>query len=328
MLRRLVRRCATAVLTLLLVTLLVFGLTHLVPGDPLTGESADPGVRPLTRDRLEQLRTLYRLDRPVPVQYGLWLGDLLRGDLGTSFSDGRPVLEKMTERLGVTLLLNALSLGLMVLLAVPLGTLAALRPGSRLDRWTGGLTYALYALPVFWAGLLLQIAFSVRLGWLPLFGLASEGAAGLGAAARLADRAAHLVLPVICLGYGGLAYLSRFVRANLLDNALLESGRAARARGLSELAVLVRHGFAQAAVPMLTLAGFLLPALVGGSVIVETIFAIPGLGMLFVEAVLDRDIPVLMGVTLLGSSATLAGILAADLLYAVADPRVRRGEVA
>jgi peptide/nickel transport system permease protein len=182
----------------------------------------------------------------------------------------------------------------------------------------------LYAVPVFWAGLLLQILFSVRLDWLPLAGVRSPLHEFMGPLAGWADRCAHLVLPVICLSYGGLAYLSRFVRATLIENAAGESWRAARARGLSLAAVLYRHGFRQAGVPILTLAGFLLPSLVGGSVIVETVFAIPGLGRLFVDAAFQRDVPVLMGLTLLSGAATLGGILLADLAYAVVDPRIRR----
>jgi peptide/nickel transport system permease protein len=187
------------------------------------------------------------------------------------------------------------------------------------------VTYLLYALPVFWVGLLLQMLFSLRLGWLPGYGLVAEDHQYLGPLARGLDVAAHLVLPVTCLAYGGLAYLSRFVRATLLDSVGGEGTRAARARGLSEWAVLYRHGFRQAAIPMLTLAGFLLPGLVGGSVIVETIFAVPGLGQLFVDAVFQRDLPVLMALTLLSGAATLGGVVLADLAYAVADPRVRRG---
>jgi peptide/nickel transport system permease protein len=147
----------------------------------------------------------------------------------------------------------------------------------------------------------------------------------MGPLQKTADRVGHLVLPVLCLGYGGVAYLSRFVRATLLDSSSNESAVAARAKGLSAIAVLFRHGFRLAAVPMLTLAGFLLPALVGGSVIVETVFSIPGLGRLFVDAAFQRDLPVLLGLTLLSGAATLAGILVADLTYVVADPRVRRG---
>ena len=326
MLRALARRVATGFLTLLLVTMIVFVLAHLAPGDPLSSDVEEEAGRSLGAERLAELRALYHLDEPVHLQYLLWLRDVVRGDLGRSFHDRRPVLQKVRERIGITLTLNALSLGLMVLLSVPLGAVAAWRPGSPVDRWAGVGTYALYALPLFWAGLLLQIVFAVRLSWLPLYGLESDGASELGALARFGDRAAHLVLPVACLTYGGLAYLSRFVRANLIESTLAESTRAARARGLSTFAVLLRHGFRQAAVPMLTLAAFLLPALVGGSVIVESVFAIPGLGRLFVDSVFRRDIPVLMGLTLVTGCATLAGILAADLTYAVVDPRVGRGD--
>jgi peptide/nickel transport system permease protein len=320
------RRVATGLLTLLLVTWVVFLLCHLVPGDALSVNLGEESLgRRLPPERVAELRALYHLDEPVVGQYGMWLRDVLRGDLGRSFHDRRPVSEKIVERLGVSFTLNALSLVLMIAVAVPLGAAAALKPGSRFDRWTGAATYALYAVPVFWAGLLLQIVFAVRLDWLPLYGLESPGARGLDTLPRIADRAAHFVLPVACLGYGGLAYLSRFVKANLAESLHGEAVRAARARGLSLRSVLFGHAFRQAAVPMLTLAGFLLPGLVGGSVIVETIFALPGLGRLFVDAVFQRDVPVIMGLTLLSGTATLAGIVVADLLYAVFDPRVRRG---
>jgi peptide/nickel transport system permease protein len=324
-LRALARRLATGLLTLFLVTVLVFLLIQLAPGEPLAADMGGEGLHPVSPETRAELQRLYHLDQPPYRQYLLWLGDVLRGDLGRSFHDKREVSRKIGERIGITVTLNGLSLLLMVLLAVPLGTAAAYRPGSLIDRIGGGATYLLYAVPLFWAGLLLQIAFAVRLGWLPLAGLASDGAESFGPFARAADAAGHLVLPVICLSYAGVAYLSRFVRATLLESSSDESALAARARGLSSIAVLCRHGFRQAAVPMLTLAGFLLPSLVGGSVIVETIFSIPGLGRLFVEAAFQRDLPVLMGLTLLSGAATLAGILAADLAYAVADPRVRRG---
>jgi peptide/nickel transport system permease protein len=319
------RRLYTAVLTLFLITVLVFALVQLAPGDALTGDQGEDTARRLSPEREAEIRALYHLDEPLLLQYGLWLGDLVRGDLGRSFHDQRPVAEKIGERFSITLALNLLSLGLMIVLAVPLGTLSALRPGSRLDRWSGLATYALYAMPVFWAALLLQIVFAVRLDWLPVFGLSSDGAETFGWWVRLSDHAAHLVLPVLCLSLGGLAYLSRFVRTTLLDNELFESGRAARARGLSTLGVTVRHGFRLASVPMLTLAGFILPGLVGGSVIIERIFAIPGLGSLFVDAMFQRDIPTVMALTLLSATTTLLGILLADVAYALCDPRVRRG---
>jgi peptide/nickel transport system permease protein len=325
LLRSLGRRLAASSATLFLVTVVVFGLAHLAPGDPLggaIGEDSPSGRIP--PEKIEEIRAIYHLDEPLHRQYLLWLSDVSRGDLGRSFHDRRPVSEKIGERLGVTLALNLLSLALMVVVAVPIGALAAWRPGSFADRLTGIGTYALYAVPVFWAGLLLQIVFSVRLDWLPLYGLASPEIETFSLAGRLLDRAVHLFLPIVCLSYGGLAYLSRFVRSTLAENLRGDAIRAARARGLTLPGVLFRHGFRQASVPMLTLAGFLLPALVGGSVIVETIFAIPGLGRLFVDAVMQRDVPVIMGLTLLSGTATLAGIVAADLLYAVFDPRVRR----
>jgi len=321
----LTRRLATAAITLFFATLIVFALINLAPGSPL-GDSDEAisraRIAPEVRAELERH---YRLDQPLVRRYLLWLGDIVRGDLGQSTYDRRPVATKILERLPVSFTLNTLALMGMVLLSVPIGAAAAFRPGSFWDRFSGLSSYALYAIPAFWAGLLLQIGFAVQLEWLPLSGLHSEGHAALGSLGRLADRAAHLVLPVTCLTYGGLAYLSRFVRATLLENASGENLAAARARGLSALGVFYRHGFRLAAVPMLTLAGFLLPALVGGSVIVETVFSIPGIGRLFVDAAYQRDYPVLMGVTLVSAVATLLGILAADLSYAWADPRTRRG---
>jgi peptide/nickel transport system permease protein len=325
MLRLLIRRVSTAALSLFLVTVLVFLLIHLVPGSPIAEDPEAAGLVRLSEETIEELVRLYHLDRPLHQRYLSWLADLLRGDLGRSFHDRRPVIEKIGERLGISMTLNALSLLLMVGLSVPIGAAAAWRPGSRTDRLAGLGTYLIYAVPVFWAGLLLQILFSVHLGWLPLSGVTSTDYERLSWLGRIADRGRHLVLPVVCLSYGGLAYLSRFVRATLIDSTTGENALAARARGLSAIGVLYRHGFRLAAVPMLTLAGFLLPALVGGSVIVETVFSIPGLGRLFIEAAFQRDYPVLMGLTLLSASATLAGILLADLAYVWADPRVRRG---
>lgn len=325
MLRLLLRRLATAAFSLLLVTLLVFLLIHLVPGSPLAEAPDAAGLVRMSDETVAELNRLYHLDEPVHRRYVAWLSDLLHGDLGRSFHDRRPVTEKIGERLGISLTLNVLSLVLMIGLSVPIGAAAAWRPGSRTDRLAGLGTYVVYAVPVFWAGLLLQILFAVNLGWLPLSGMTSSDYESLSWLGRLVDRLRHLVLPVVCLSYGGLAYLSRFVRATLIDSTTGENAVAARARGLSAIGVLYRHGFRLAAVPMLTLAGFLLPALVGGSVIVETVFSIPGLGRLFIDAAFQRDYPVLMGLTLLSASATLAGILLADLAYVWADPRVRRG---
>lgn len=317
-------RAASGLVTLALVTALVFALVHAAPGDPATAVADEALGARLPPERAAELRALYRLDRPVHEQYVLWLADVASGDLGRSFRDRRPVTELIAERVGPTVSLNLVAVLLVVGIGVPVGTLAAQRPGSRLDRWTAVGGYALYAVPVFWAALVLQTVFAVHLDWFPLHGLASEHAADHGLATRALDRLAHLVLPGVALAYGGVAYLARFVRATLLDAALPSAARAARARGLSPAAVLLRHGFRQAAIPLLTLAGFLIPTLLGGSVLVETVFDIPGLGLLFFDAALQRDLPVLLGLTLLSGVATLGGVIAADVLYAVVDPRVRR----
>ena len=313
MLSRAARRLATGALTLVLVTLLVFGLIQLAPGTPLA--HVDDGLEPLTAADRAALEAYYGFDRPLTEQYLTWLKRLIHGDLGVSIRDRRPVAEKIAERLPVTVSLNALALALILGLALPIGAVAALNPGSAVDRWSATTTYLLYAIPVFWAALLLQRLFAVQLGWLPLYG---SGGAGI-------PRPAHLVLPVICLSYGGVAYVSRFVRANLLASTHAEAVLSARARGLGRLAILYRHGFRMAAVPLLTLAGFLLPALFAGSVIVESVFQLPGLGVLFLDAAYQRDVPVLLGLTLLSGAAALAGILFADVTYALVDPRVRRG---
>lgn len=326
MFRAVGRRVLTGSVTLLVVTWVVFALAHLIPGDPVAvAGGTDSLARRLPPERVEELRAQYRLDEPLAEQYARWIADLARGDLGRSFHDGRAVTEKIGSRFGITFALNVLALALMVAVAVPVGTAAAWRPCSLFDRLAGPATYALYAVPVFWGALLLQMVFAVRLDWLPLYGLASPSAGALSPLPRFWDLAAHLVLPVLALSYGGVAYLSRFVRATLAENLSGDAIRAARARGLSIVTVVFKHGFRQAVVPMLTLAGFVLPSLVGGSVIVESIFAIPGLGRLFVDAIFQRDVPVIMGLTLLSGTATLAGIVAADLAYAAFDPRVRRG---
>jgi len=322
----LARRLASGLVTLLLVTCLAFALIHAAPGDPVSaGEGGDERwFLTLTPQRQAEVRALYHLDQPLHLRYAGWLRDVARLDLGRSFHDRRPVRDKIGERLGTTLGINLVALALMCVLSLPAGGLAAWRSGGAWDRLSAAAGYALYSIPAFWAALLLQIVFSVKLDWLPLYGLASDGAERLGTIHRLLDRGAHMVLPVVCLSYGGLAYFSRFVRASLLENAFGEASRAARARGVSVARLLFRHGLRQAALPLLTLAGFVLPALVSGSVIVETIFSIPGLGSLFTEAVLQRDVPVVMGLTLLSSVMTLAGIVVADVGYLLADPRVRR----
>lgn len=307
LLRTLLVRALTAAATLALAMLLVFGFVGAASGDLATAAS---GAESLSPEHRAELAAQLHLDLPPHERFLRWLGDAAAGDLGLSFRDRRPVGEKIAAAAETSFAVNGAALSLMVLLSVPIGALAAWRPGSAGDRFLSGASFALHAVPVFGAAVILQAIFAARLGWFPLFGTGT---------------AAHFVLPVACLAYPGIAFLSRFVRASLLEHATAEVARAARARGRSSLGAVVRHGFRQASVPMLTLAGMLLPRLVGGSVLVETTFGLPGIGTLFADALAARDVPVVLGVTFVAGTATLAGIVLADAAYALADPRTRRG---
>ncbi len=320
MLPAIASRIATATVTLLIVTLVVFALLCALPGELQGGEEAS---RPLPPESRAAMRAQYHLDEPWPARYGRWVKDLVRGDLGTSFTAQRPVAAMLKSRFPVSLGLNALALLAMLGVAVPLGILGAARPDGPWDRAGWFATTALYAAPVFWTALLLQWLFAIRLGWLPLSGISTDGARHPSAGMALADAAWHLVLPAACLASGGLAYVSRFVRTNIVESTAGEGGRAARARGLSTLQYAARHGVVQAVVPLLTLAGFLIPRLVGGSLLIEAIFNVPGLGSLLFDSILSRDLPVVLALTLLSGLATLLGTTLSDVLILWLDPRVR-----
>jgi peptide/nickel transport system permease protein len=314
------RLAVRAAVTLLGITLATFALLRLLPGDPALVELGGGGA-PVAADAYESMLRRWGFQEPLPVQYLRWLGGVLRGDFGSSLRDGRPVAERIAERLGPTLLLNAAALGIVFGAGVPLGVAMARARGSRFDRGSRWALFLLFALPTFWIAGLLQIGFAVRLGWLPMHGLRSPGLEQAGSAARALDLARHLALPAVCLAYGQIAFLARFTRASLLESLGAEFVRAARARGLPESTVVLRHAFRNALLPMLTLTGLSVPALVGGSVVIESIFAWPGLGRLFHDAVFDLDYPLVLALTVLAAALTLGGNLAADLLYRIADPR-------
>ncbi|MFQ5720223.1 MAG: ABC transporter permease [Acidobacteriota bacterium] len=317
-----VRRLVVAGVTLFGITAMTFALVHLAPGEPVPGLS--PENLPADAATVQALRDRYHLDDPLPQQYGRWLGRMARFDFGTSFVDHRPVRDKILERLPRTVTLNIAALLLIAVVAIPLGVLAAARPGSALDRLSGPFLYLLYSLPSFWVALVLQSSLAVTVGLFPLAGLHSEGTAGWTVVGRAADGVWHLALPAICLAYGSLAFYARFSRANLLEALGSDFVRAARARGLGEGRVLWRHALANAWLPFLTLAGLLLPATVSGSVIIERIFAWPGLGSLLFESLFTRDYPTILGLSSLTAVLVLAGTLGADLLYLAADPRLSR----
>ena len=322
MTRYVLRRLLLAVPTLFGIVVLVFLLLHLAPGSPVSGMGGEGGRR-ISASAAQEMRKAYGLDRPLPERFAAWLGRVVRLDMGESFVDHRPVSRRILEALPYTLELNGAALLLTLGIAIPLGVAAGGRPEGPLDRVSGALLFGLYSMPAFWAALLLQALFSVRLNWLPLYGVAGDSVAP-GPAALL-DRLAHLALPVICLTYGALAFYARLVRSSVAEARAADFVLAARARGLSRRQTLWKHAFRNALLPLITLLGLVLPGLLSGSVIIERIFAWPGLGRLFFDSILSRDYPVVLALSLLGAVATLLITLAADVAYALADPRVRDG---
>ncbi len=307
---------------LLGITLVCFFVMHLAPGLPTDLQTQmNPKSTVEMKDRL---KTMYELDKPVHEQYWSWLKKLSRGDLGISFSsDHRPVAAKIMERLPITIILEFLSLIIIIAIAVPIGVLSAVHQDSIFDKVTGVLVFIGFAVPTFWLALLLMIFFGIHLGWLPISGLRSLNYEYLTPWAQFVDLVKHLVLPVFISAFGGLAGLSRYMRANMLEVIRQDYIMTARAKGLSERDVIYKHALRNALLPAITILGLSIPGLIGGSVIFETIFAIPGMGQLFYMSVMARDYPTVMGILLIGAILTLLGNLIADVSYAVADPRIR-----
>lgn len=307
------------------ITLITFSVIHLAPGEPVEMQMAmNPKVGKEARDRLTKF---YGLDKPLHEQYLSWVGKLVRLDLGRSFSpDGRPVKDKIRERLPVTISLNIIALILEFGLAIPIGILAATRRDTWLDKGITVFVFVGFAVPTFWLALLLMYLFGVRLGWLPISGLHTLGSDSWGTLHYLWDMAKHLVMPVMVASFGSLAGLSRYMRSAMLNVINQDYITTARAKGLPERVVIYKHALRNALLPLITLLGFSIPGLIGGSVIFETIYAIPGMGQLFYQGVMSRDYPVVMGILVIGAFLTLIGNLVADLCYALADPRIRHGE--
>ncbi len=322
MLRYVARRLLLMVPLIVGITLISFIVIRLAPGGPV--EMATDLSPKVTAEARERLRAYYGLDRPLHVQYLSWLGRVATLDFGTSFSpDGRPVIAKIAERVPVTLGISLLSLGFIYVVAVPIGVYSAARQGSRFDRTSTVILFAGYSVPAFWLALLLMILFGVKLGWLPISGLVSLEYESLSLAGKLWDRARHLVLPIFVSAFTGAAGLSRYMRSNMLEVIRQDYIATARAKGLSERAVMFRHAMRNALLPFVTILGLSVPGLIGGAVIFEQIFAIPGLGRLFYQAVMSRDYPLIMGELVIGALLTLFGNLLADVGYALADPRIK-----
>ena len=324
MIQYLIRRVIGLIPLLIGITLITFFVIHLAPGKPtdvLT--DLNPKVSSQARERLARI---YGLDQPLYAQYLQWVSRMARLDFGRSFADDRSVWDKIAERIPVTLWINLLAMALLFLAAVPLGVWGAVRAGTFWDHVTTLLIFIGFAAPTFWLALLLMQLFGIQLGWLPLSGLVSLDYDRMTLLEKGGDLIRHLILPIFISAFGGLAGVSRYMRTSLSEVLRQDYIRTARAKGLSERQVLYKHALRNALLPIVTILGLSVPGLLGGSVIFESIFAIPGLGRLFYDGVMARDYPVVMGILTIGAVLTLLGNLLADLGYAWVDPRIRVGE--
>jgi peptide/nickel transport system permease protein len=324
----LIRRLLLIIPTFLGITLITFMVIQLAPGSPAAmklrmGEHGMVGDE-VTLQIVEQTKKLYGLDKPIWTRYGIWVKRIVTFDFGNSYKDHRPVIDKIAERLPVTLELNLISIFLIYLIAIPIGVFSAVKQGTLTDRVSTIFLFILYSLPNFWVATLLIMFLGGGdfLDWFPVYGITSANMEGQPLLTRLFDHFWHLILPVFCLTYGGFAALSRYQRASMLEVIRQDYIRTARAKGLPEKLVVFKHAMRNSLIPIITLMGFLLPGMFGGSVIIENIFSIPGMGQLGFEAVLSRDYPTIMAIATISAFLTLFGILVSDLLYVWADPRI------
>lgn len=326
----LVKRLLEMIPTLFGITLISFFIIHLAPGKPTDiFTELNPKITPEARERLEKY---YGLDKPVIVQYGMWLKRVVNFDFGESFSsDRRPVIQKIWDekrplierRLFITFMINLISMIIILIVAIPIGISSATRQNSLYDKITTTGVFIGFAIPSFWLALLLMILFGVHLHWLPISQLKSMNFDSLSLAGKILDLIKHLTLPIFVSAFTGLAADSRFMRGSMLEVIRQDYVTVARAKGLPERTVIYGHAFRNALLPIITLMGLSIGSLIGGSVIFENIFGIPGMGQLFYMSVMTRDYPMVMCILTIGGIVTLLGNLMADISYMIADPRIR-----
>ena len=318
----LIKRLALMIPTLIGITIISFGVMKMAPGDP-TSLMTDLNPN-MNEEAVKRIRAHYGLDQPWHIQYVKWLGNMAALDFGRSFApDNRPVLDKIGERIPITLLINVLSMILIFSVSIPIGVFSAVKQDSLFDRVSSLIVFIGFAVPTFWLALLLMILFGVKLDWLPISGFRSLNYTNLSPVAQILDVGKHLILPIFVSAFGGLAGMSRYMRSNMLEVIRQDYITTARAKGLDERTVIFKHALRNALLPVITILGLSVPGLIGGSVIFETIFAIPGMGQLFYQSVMMRDYPTIMGILVIGAALTLFGNLLADLMYSWADPRIR-----
>lgn len=321
MITYILRRLLGIIPLLLGITIISFIIIHLAPGKPTTLDHAlNPKISFEAKQRLEKL---YGLDKPLYTQYFDWIKRMFRLDFGRSFGDNRLVLDKIMERIPVTLTINILSLFLILVVAIPIGVKSALKPGTIFDKTMTIFVFIGFSIPTFWLALLLMNLFGVKFGMLPISGIKSLDFEYLNFWQKIIDLFRHLVLPLFVSSITGLAGISRYMRSSMIEALNQPYIYTAMAKGLSENKIAYKHAFRNAVLPIVTILGLSIPGLLGGSVIFESIFAIPGIGRLFYEAVMTRDYPLIMAEVVLGAVLTMVGNLIADISYAYVDPRIR-----
>ncbi|MDH7514446.1 MAG: ABC transporter permease [Bacteroidota bacterium] len=319
--RYILRRIASAIPLLFGLVTVTFIIVHLAPGDPTAlfiDRDADPSYA-------QNLKTALGLDQPLHIQYFRWLKQVATGDFGFSFTKNAPVSDLLAEAVPRTLLLSGSALAVNFLMGIAIGIFTALRRGTRFDRWVNTIALFMYSMPEFWLGLMLIFAFSLAIPIFPASGCKSPLAEYLPWYEYILDVLQHLVLPVVVLGVASAAATARYVRGSMLDVIQQDYIRTARAKGLGEISVIGKHALRNALIPVVTLFGLSFPFLLGGAVIVETVFAWPGMGKMTVDAIFTRDYPMIIATTLVSGTMVIAGNLLADILYALIDPRIRLG---
>lgn len=317
-----IRRLWQLIPLLIGVSLLSFFVMHLAPGDP-TSLFTDPNIDPAD---LARIRANWGLDKPIIVQYFYWLGNVLRGDFGTSYMTGQPVIKEILERLPNTLLLMISSYILTLLITIPLGVISAVKKGTWFDNVVTVLSFTGMAMPSFWLGLMLMLLFAVKLNWLPAVGMYDPLLGDQGLGVRVWDVIRHMILPLTTMTVLSLAGITRYQRAAMLEVLDQDYVRTARAKGLPERIVIFKHALRNALIPIITILGLSLPSLFGGAFIIETIFAWPGMGRLGVLAIFQRNYPLIMGIVVFSAVLIMFGNLLADIGYALVDPRIRYGK--
>ena len=318
MTKYLIRRILVSIPIFLGVTMLVYGMYALSPGDPVVNIIGYQTFVEMTPDEIQTVRVQYGFDKPWFVRYLRWLGDALQGDLGYPYKGSRTVVANLAERLPPTLLLMGASLALALIMGIPMGIVMALKQYSRTDYALTIIAFANLSMPSFFIGLGFIYIFALRLDLLPTYGMQT-----IGEPFSIIDRLLHLVMPATIMGIFHAGVWARYTRSSMLEVMQSDYVTVARAKGLKERVVIVRHIFRNAMLPLITVVGLSLPSLLGGTVITETIFQWPGMGMLGWKATTTRDYPILMGITLISATMILLSNLIADMAYAVVDPRIR-----